>query len=153
MSNSILNQNLGGDNPMNSLSFYWLATFKDNSIINQFDDNGTEHKFQEVKDKFDELKYFILYNRNNREERFIVDLENGYIFTDKAIKYDEDNEIKKNNIRLIFTRRHRSKMNENFQEINHEIVYILGYQYLDEFDKNHKIVLRIDQHGNFSIGE
>jgi len=152
MSNSILNQNLGDNNPISSLSFYWLSTFKDNSIINQFDDNGIEHKFQEVKDKFDKLKYFILYNRYNRGERFIVDLENGYIFTDRAIKYDEDNEIKKNNIRLIFTRRHRSTMNENFKEINHEIIYILGYQYTDEQDKNHKIILRIDQYGNFSIG-
>lgn len=153
MFNSI-NMNLSNENnAMNSLHFFWKAELKDGTIIHQFDKDGIEHRYQEVKDKFINLKYFYLYNKNDSNNVFIVDLINGFIYKNKIIKnFKEEN--KKYNIRLIYFRTHRKKINlNNLKKLEEEIHYNLGFQYLDSNNINHKIILQIDKNGDFLIGE
>lgn len=150
--NSIINQNLGvGDNSMKPLSFHWKALFRDGSFISQFE-NEKENKFQLVRDKFNELQFFYLYNRNNSKEKFIVDLDNGFIFKNEINNYPQEFE-KRENIRLIFFRRHRVEMTEKMIEKSHTIEYHLGFQYNDKLGNNQKIILIIDEQGNWILGE
>jgi len=147
MSNSI-DLNLGKeDNSM--LSFHWFAIFKDGTQIFQFDKDSKEHRFKEVKDRFDDLMYFSL--SNHKGKLFTVDLKQGIIgYNDLVFPYRESKEIKKN-IRLIFFRRHKVQIGDNGKEQSHYITYHLGFQYNDEKDNNRKIILQIDEEGNFII--
>jgi hypothetical protein len=140
----------GGNNPMDSLTFYWKAEFN-NGVIFQFE-NGIEHKFKEVKDKFDKLIRFSLVNKNY-SQCFTVDLQNGFIiYNNYSLKTINLAEIeKKNNIRLIFFRRHRVEITENNIQKSHTITYHLGLQYLDSNNINHKVILQINENGDFVI--
>ena len=62
-SNTIEFNNKGGNNPISSLSFHWKAIFSDGSMIEQFNIDNTENKFQLVKDRFNDLAYFNLSNK------------------------------------------------------------------------------------------
>ena len=137
-----------------SLQFYWLAELKNGSIVMQFE-NGIENLFQEVKDRFDELKYFVLYNKNYIYNRFTVDLEKGKIyFQDGYLLSSKDSSTQeKKNIRLIYFRRHKIDFGNNLEEQNHSIVYFLGLQYNDLRGNNYKLILQIDSQGNWSLGE
>jgi len=134
------------NNSMNLLSFYWMAKFED-SILFQFD-NGKENRFQLVKDNLDKLLFFHLYHKDGNK-RFIVDLKNG------IIKYNSSSlpEIKeeKNNIRLIYFRRHTIKIGEiDLKEKSHIITYFLGLQWTFN-NKNKNIILQINDNGDFII--
>lgn len=149
--NTIINQNLGGDNSMNpSLSFFWIALFKDNSKIEQYHDN-IEIRFKEVQDKINELSYFNLTDRNGHF--FTVDLINGRIGCNYLPLPYLEATTEKQNIRLIFFRRHRVEMTENCIEKSHIIEYHLGFQYNDKLGNNHKIILIIDEKGNWILGD
>jgi len=139
-----------GNNSMNpSLSFSWIAIFNDGTKINQYEENGIENKFQLVKDRFNELGYFNLTNKEGK--LFTVDLINGLIgYNYLALPYIEVKE-KKENVRLIFFRRHRVTLNQEGKEIEHILNYHLGFQYNDKNGYNQKIVLKIDEEGNFII--
>lgn len=134
---------------MNSLSFTWVAIFQNGIKISQFDEKGQEHRFQEIKDRFKDLVYFNLTNRQGK--LFQINLLQGIIgYNDILFPYRESKEIKKN-IRLIFFRRHTVTLGENAAEQNHNIEYYLGFQFNDEKGNNRKIILIIDQEGNFII--
>jgi hypothetical protein len=148
MSNSIDQNYKERNNSISSLSFHWLAIFKDGTYINQFQ-GEEEHKFQEVIDKFKDLQVFILHH-SKTHDKFIVDLEKGFICKDKPIKLNI--EEKKKNIRLIFFRRHKVELTESLKEQSHIIEYHLGFQYNDKDDHNRQIVLQIDDEGNWIIG-
>lgn len=150
MSNSIdINLN-SGNNPMNSLSFWWMAEFN-NGVIMQFE-NGIEHKFKEVQERINELEFFHLYHKDGLSYiNFIVDLKKGLI---KTLDSKEPKEVEeKKNIRLIFFRRHTVELTEKIIEKSHSIEYHLGFQYNDKFGNNRQIVLIIDNEGNWIIGE
>lgn len=150
--NSIIGINLGEDNSMNSLSFIWKAKFNDGSNIYQFDDNGIEHKFQEVKDRFDDLKEFSIYNK----EKFInytIDIEKGIIKNNKINYSKEDLKVQKENIRLIYFRRIQKIYSEEGKLLKTIIRYFLGYQYNDKLGNNRQVVLEIDEQGNWILGE
>jgi hypothetical protein len=141
-------------NSISTLNLYWLAMFKDGSSIPQFEEDGLEHRFQEVKDKFNELEYFILYHKFYKDIQYIVDLEKGLIFIKKLQVVDNDLlKENKTNVRLIFFRRHTVNMNENFKETGHNINYFIGFQYLDKQGNNKQILLQIDLDGQCIIGE
>jgi hypothetical protein len=143
--------NLGSENNnMNSLSFIWTAKFKNSEDICQFNfETGLENKFQLVKDNFDKLEYFILWNK---EKFFTVDLINGIIYFNTELKEKQEFLEKKENIRLIFFRRHQVKISEkDLQEQSHIIEYHLGFQYLDSNNINHKVILQINENGDFVI--
>lgn len=139
-----------GNNSMNSLQFSWVAIFKDGSKIDQFE-NDIEYKFKEVREKINELAYFNLTNKEGKH--FTVDLLTGLIgYNDLILPYREIKE-KKDNIRLIFFRRHAVKMTESGHPLDHMIIYHLGYQWNDKFGNNQKIILQIDEQGNWFLGE
>jgi len=146
--------NLGDNNPMKSLSFYWEAEFKNGKVINQFD-NNTDTNYAIIKSRLKELSWFILYNKNNPNDKFIVDLQNGFIYRNKIMQdfCETDNKIEKNNIRLIYFRRKRVIIQtpSNKQELI--IHYFLGFQYNDKLGNNRQIVLQIDADGSFIIGD
>jgi hypothetical protein len=136
---------------MSELIFFWIALFKDNTKIEQFNEDGTEHKFKEVQEKMKDLAYFNLTNKEGKF--FTVDLLKGIIgYNDLVLPYREVKE-KKNNIRLIFFRRHTIHMTEAGHPIDHTIIYHLGYQWNDESGKNRQIILKIDEQGNWILGE
>lgn len=141
--------NLGGDNSISNLSFYWIAEFEDDCIY-QFE-NGIEHRFQEVKNKINNLKYFTLQHKE-KNLNFTVDLTLGIITFNKNYQAVELKE-EKQNIRLIFFRRHRIEMTENLIKKSHTIEYHLGLQYNDKNGNNQKIILQIDEQGNWILGE
>jgi hypothetical protein len=140
----------GGNNSMKPLSFIWIALFKDNSKIEQFNEDGTENKFKLVQDKFSELAYFNLTDRKGHF--FTVDLINGRIgYNYLPLPYLESTE--KQNIRLIFFRRHQVEITINKVETNHTIEYYLGIQWNDKLENNQKIILIIDEEGNWILGD
>lgn len=144
MSNTIDNKEVL--NSMNLLDFYWVACFKNDELIFQFTDNK-ENRFQIVKDRFSELKYFCLYHKNSKLY-FLVDLEQGNIsFMDYS---NRENAEKKYNIRLIYFRRHNIEIFNN--ESKHRIRYFLGYQYNDNNGINYRTILEINSDGSFIIG-
>jgi len=137
---------------MNKLTFFWSVIFQDGSKIEQFNEDGSENKFQLVKDRFNELAYFNL--KNNAGKMFSVNLIEGLIgYNRLEFPYIEAKE-KKSNIRLIFFRRHRVEIGtQDLKEKKHEIIYFLGFQYLDKNENNQKIILQIDSEGNWILGE
>ena len=117
-------------------------------------EQGQEHSFQEVKDRFSEVKYFVLYDKDNMLKRFIVDLEKGNLyFSTEALLFDS--EIKpKNNIKLIYFRRIRKEIGcQDLKEKLEIIWYFLGFQYNDVQGHNQKILLQIDSKGSWTLGE
>jgi hypothetical protein len=151
MSNSI-DQKLGDSNSIPSLSFFWKAFFSDGSILEQFDNKGNEHRFQEVKDNFDKLIRFSLINKDY-SQCFTVDLQSDLIIYNNYRNINLNNIEKKNNLRLIFFRRHRVEIGtQDLKEKKHTITYHLGYQYLKD-GKNQKIILQIDENGNWILGD
>jgi hypothetical protein len=153
MLNSINKNNEQGNNSIIPYSFIWTAQFKEKNELCQFDfETGKENSFKEVKDNFNQLIYFILWNK---EKVFRVDLINGIIFfnTETQCKIDPDLlKEKKENIRLIYFSRHTMKMSSAGQEINHNLIYFLGFQYRDNNGFNRKIILQINSNGEFVIG-
>jgi hypothetical protein len=132
------------------LSFFWKARFKDNSELNQFENNGIENRFQLVKDKFTELSYFYLISKD-LSQCFTVDLLHGLIFYNNHQKIDYNPLEKKENIRLIYFRRNKVTMTESGKEVEHIIKYHLGFQYNDKLGNNQKIILQIDENGNWIL--
>ena len=141
-----------GDNSMSNLSFSWIAIFKDGSKMEQFE-NGKENLFLQVKSRFDDLVYFSL--TNSKGKLFTVDVIKGLIgYNDLLLAYRDEHLQDKENIRLIYFRRHRVEIGEvDLQEKSHTITYHLGYQYIDKLGKNRQIVLQIDSEGNWILGE
>lgn len=126
----------------------WQAQFKD-GVIQQYDINGNENSFSLVKNRFNELERFILYNIDNH---YIVDLKKGIILINNNPDINKYKDRK--NCRLIFFRRHIVELGmNNLQELNHKIFYFLGVQYNDENNNNHKIILKIDENGSIVVGE
>lgn len=138
-----------GNNSMNSLVFHWNAIFKDGTHIFQFDKSGIEHRFQEVKEKFNDLVYFNL--TNSKGKMFSINLANGLIGYNRLEFPYIEIEDKKQNIRLIYFRRHRIEITEQLQEKLHTIEYHLGMQWNDKFGNNRQIILIIDEQGNFIL--
>jgi hypothetical protein len=149
MSNSMDKKNIEVNNSISDLSFHWKSFFSDGSIIEQFE-NGIEHKFKEVLEKFNKLIRFSLVNKKY-SQCFTVDLQNGFIiYNNYNIKYTEVE--KKENIRLIFFRRHRVEIGtQDLKEKKHTIEYHLGYQWTSINNENRNIILEIDQNGDFII--
>ena len=135
-----------GNNPIDSLSFLWIAEFEEDCIFQI--ENGVEHRFAEVKDRFNELKYFTLQHKE-KEISFTVDLINGLIIYNNY----KNTEIveKKDNVRLIYFRRNKITMTESGDQQSHTIVYHLGYQWQKSNNENRQIILQINQTGDFII--
>jgi len=143
--------NMGDNNSMESLTFSWIAFFNDGKIIKQYEE-GIEHRFQEVKDNLINLIRFSLVNKNF-SICFTVELKNGFILYNNYRGINLEEIEYKENIRLIFFRRHQIEIGENLKQKNHTITYHLGFQYLDKLGNNKKIILQIDEEGNWILSE
>jgi len=137
---------------MQPLNLIWVAKFKDDSFIQQFEEDK-EHLFKEVQDRFSELKSFSLIH-NHKDFVATVDLEKGIIYCNlfQPIIAEEFQGLK-NNLRLIYFRRRRLEYTSDFKKVNTSILYFLGFQYNDEFGKNRKIMIQLDQDGNIIFGD
>ena len=134
-----------------TLNFTWIAIFKDESIVEQFQDNQ-EIKFQIVKDKFNDLDLFVLKHKT-KPLQVVVNLRRGLIFWNDVQKVSDDLLKEKNNIRLIFFRRHVVDLGSTGKELAHKLMYFIGYQYTDNTGRNKKVVIQLDQNGNMIIGD
>jgi len=146
MDNPISSNNIEVNNSISNLSFLWIAEFENDCIFQI--ENGIEHRFAEVKDRFNELKYFTLQHKE-KEISFTVDLINGLIIYNNY----KNTEIveKKENIRLIYFRRNRITMTESGVETKHDITFFLGLQWTTIDNENRNIILQINQNGDFII--
>lgn len=143
--------NLGGDNSISNLSFYWRAILKDGKKINQIEGK----LFKEVRDNFSNLAYFILYHKE-KDIKFTVDIAQGLIYFGSPKILESDNRLikKRENVRIIHKRIQREFVStQNFQTIEMKVNYLLGLQYNDEEGKNRKILMQIDENGDFIIGD
>lgn len=134
---------------MLKLKFTWVAEFSDNSTISQFTPEGQEVLFQEVRDRFSDLTSFTL-NHTEKSIAVRVDLTQGIVYVND-VQQPLDESENKNNIRLIFFRRHRVDMSMNGQEMNHGIFYFIGFQYLDDQNNNVQKFIQLDQEGNILL--
>ena len=135
------------------LNFLWKATFDDDSVVSQFNSDGTENKFKIVQDKFDDLTYFELRNIVNNSI-INVDLINGFIILNNyKFNIPEDIKKQKHNIRLIYFRRSKNDINIKGEVLLQTISYFIGYQYNDLQGKNRKVLVNIDQDGNMILGD
>jgi len=151
MSNS-MRINLKVDNTISSLSFLWKSVLKSGEIINQLD-NGIDTNYKKVKENFNNLAYFYL--SNNKGDTFTVDLLKGTITYNnfKELEGLKEQSKEKKNIRLIYFRRVCVDSTTSGKVLSHKIFYFLGYQYNLENNENRKVILIIDNDGNWNIGE
>ena len=136
---------------MNKLIFEWVAIFDDGTKLYQYD-GEKENLFQEVKNRFDNLIFFNLTNKEGK--LFTVNLREGLIgYNDLIMPYRKSNE-QKDNVRLVYFRRHKVEIGiKDLKQKSHIIEYHLGMQYNDKEGNNHKIILIIDQEGNWFLEE
>ena len=140
------------------LDLVWFAAFKNEELINQFDDaeQTKEHSFKEVLDRQNDLRTFALVNINSAVV-YAVNLEEGTINVSLAntpqLETDEDMKNDTNQAyRLIYFRRVSRNFTSDFKEIGEAtVVYFLGFQYLDKNNKNHKRLMKIHSDGRFII--
>jgi len=151
MENSI-SSNVGDNNKMKSLNYYWVASLKDGSKIEQFDNNKDDN-YKRIQEKTKDLIYFCLYNKLNSNDRFTVNLEKGLVCYNNLFEDWTKEKIVKNNIRLIYFRRWRKYLSSELKLLTGDVHYFLGFQYNDENNKNHQILLQIDNKGNWSLGD
>jgi len=149
MSNS-MRINLKVDNTISNLSFLWKAIFKDGIIINQLD-GGKDINYKKVKDNFDNLAYFYL--SDNKNNIFMVNLLKGIIIYNNFNNFEINESKEKKNIRLIYFRRVCIDSTTNGKMLSQKIFHFLGFQYNLENNENRKVILIIDENGNWIIGE
>ena len=143
-----MENNLKINNSISNLSFLWQAEFTDETIFQI--QNGVEHRFQEVKDRINKLKYFSLINKYTNQA-FTVDLTKGLIYSGGISYSEQDLKEEKNNIRLIYFRRNTITMTESGNQKSHTVIYHLGLQWNDNLGNNRQIILKIDSEGNFIV--
>jgi hypothetical protein len=138
---------------MNELNFNWIVIFKDNSTIEQLGKDGLDNHWAEVRDKFSDIAYFLLLNKD-KSKVFMVDVLLGIIGFGKrqeeVFKFNKD----KYNIRLIYYRK-RDTLLAVGQQIEGIIntKHILGFQHNSNDGHNNKFILQIDDlTGNFLAG-
>jgi len=127
--------------------FKWQAQLKTGQIINQFDIEGKEHQFKEVQDKFNDLVYFKIMNEQGI--KIGVNLTSGEIHLNDQVIFDNS---KKTNIRLIYFSRHIAELNE-FKVEKKETKNFIGFQYLDQDNRNHKVLFSINSNNQIGIHE
>ncbi len=144
---------------MDKLNFQWEAIFKDGKIIPQYEEDK-EHPFSEVRENFSDLVLFKIKHICLPLE-IAVDLTRGLLFYNlgcgmelyEAIgSVDPDFIKEKENIRLIYFRRHTHQLSAQLDELAHTLVYFIGYQYTIN-GINHKVIVQVDNNGHLTIGD
>lgn len=136
------------DNTM-STSMVWKATFKDGSVINQYD-GERENLYRSVLDKVEDLCYLRL-THESRPVFVVVDLVQGYVFINQepsSLSGSED----RLNIRPILFRRNTATFTGSGRLLDKKTIYFIGFQYNTPSGLNKKVELQIDQDGNILVG-
>ncbi len=132
------------------LFLQWHAFFSNSLVLKQFEEDR-ETKFDEVKKRFDNLLSFKLIHIS-KPLSVEVNLMRGFILIDtKTSVITLEPPESKFNIRLIYFRRNYVDFDIRGEILKHTIYYFLGFQYNDKNNKNHKVLLKIDQEGNINI--
>lgn len=132
-------------------NFKWHAVLKDGTQIDQIDQHGCEHLFQEVRDNFKQLVLFFITDTNGI--KLTIDLIKGTLIIGNAQSRIEELKEIKENIRLIYFRRNKVTLSIGNDIQNHTVVQCVGFQYIDKLGNNRKIMAQIDEAGNILIGE
>lgn len=127
------------------LKYLFIATLKDGTSIAQTHDdvsitNPSKSAFYDIIDK-DVEKFYLLDAEGNN---YGVDLSDGafYINGAKIFIHDRNEEIL-SNFRLIYFRRVKKDFNINYEEIDTQITYLLGWQCNNSEGKNVKRIMEI----------
>jgi hypothetical protein len=103
----------------------------------------------------EQLKIFAL-KHVDKPLSIEVNMERGFLLIinqNKEINFPSMEVVDKNNIRLIFFRRHFVVSNsQDMTNSTDTIIYFIGYQYTDDKGKNHKVILQLDEFGNIIVG-
>ena len=143
------------------LDLVWHGYFNDGRVINQYEHDGKENRFQEVLDNQDKLTSFVL-RHVQYNIIYVVDLVNGCIFLGQYLGDEQPfNTIEARadmlrkeqyQYRLIYFREVERTFNSNLQEAQKErIIYFVGFQYTDENRKNHKRIMKISSDGRLTV--
>jgi len=122
------------------MAIYWIVTFNDGTVIEQYDQNGNERKFKEVLDRIQDVKTFVL--SNGKEHLVTVDLVNGLIILASTPVIDVDLINTKQNVRLIYFKRHYVRSNGV-----EDLAYFVGFQYDDKQGNNRKLLVKLTETG------
>lgn len=88
-------------NKREHLGYFWKATFNDDSVISQFNDDETENLFKDVDDRMSDLVKFEVVS-NDKKESYEVDLVKQFI------KGPDTNEnVEGANVKLVYFRRNK----------------------------------------------
>lgn len=129
----------------------WHAVLKDKTQIDQVDQNGNEHLFQEVRDNFNHLALFFI--TENNKVKITVDLVRGLIYLGAPQEAIQELTEEKQNIRLVYYRRNKVTLGVGNSIQEKTVLQCVGLQYLDRSGSNRKILAQIDESGNILIGE
>lgn len=141
------------------LDLIWTAVFNDKTLINQFDNYGTqteEHLFKEVLDNQEKLVKFVLKNIHTHII-YIVNLENGTIniTLNGSEELEPDTDMLREGsykYRLIYFRRvQRHFTPELIETEKPNITYFIGFQYTDSSSHNQKRFLKINSDGRLIV--
>lgn len=131
--------------------YKWHAVLQDGTQIDQVDQHGFEHMFQEVRDRFNQLVLFFITDTNGI--KLTVNLSKGILIIGNTQPRVEELKEIKVNIRLIYFRRNKVTLSIGNDIQNHTVVQCVGFQYIDKLGNNRKIMAQIDEAGNILIGE
>lgn len=131
--------------------YIWHAVLKDKTQIDQVDQNGNEHLFQEVRDNFNHLALFFI--TENNKVKITVDLVRGLIYLGAPQEAIQELTEEKQNIRLVYYRRNKVTLGVGNSIQEKTVLQCVGLQYLDRSGSNRKILAQIDESGNILIGE
>lgn len=145
------------------LDLIWTAYFSSEPrIVRQYDDaeQTIEHSSKEVFDREDDLEKFEFRNVHTNV-LYTVDLLEGMVDVtlnglEHAVPRNDDTDMSMvrkypYDYRLIFRRQVSQHANSNYVLIGQDIVYLLGFQYLDKNGSCHKRIMKIFPDGRLIV--
>jgi len=110
---------------MKKLNFVWKATLNNGRVISQYDEEGNEVLFKEVRKNLENLVTFRIESKDNFYE---VDLENGTTNDNGVITRHLPDERPE----LIYFRRNKITMGADNNKVEqHTVVHHIGMKYED----------------------
>lgn len=73
----------------------------------------------------------------------IVDMSDGHFEID-TVSFTLDEVPADAKLRLIYVRRHLHRFNVDLEELDHEVSYLVGWQYTDTAGKNHQKTIAVN---------
>lgn len=133
----------------------WHAVFKDNTTLNQYDDQGREVQFRKVLDRIKDLKSLSI--RLPNKQIYTISLVDGMFNIGNKCVYILDTNIyppeKLENIRPIYFERWQQDFNANRQPLKHiHLFTAIGFQALFE-GRNVKRYLELYDSGDYKVRE